>query len=163
VAEGLAERRTAAPDGRPGRPPVEYRLSEAGRERAEKEPPLPLEVQAERARRLDNARKRRRMQRDAQAARTTGRKAAMAGRRLKAATDAARKAQAALLTAEIVFHAVKALADAGGDPSALLPEEADVLIETGCAVVEDGRLVTAGDWAEKFRLICRAGKVTGPG
>lgn len=154
VAEGIAERRTRPPDGKPGRPPVQYRLSEAAREKARKEPGLPLEVELERARRVENARKRRGMQRRAQKLNALDRKAGNARRRLKAAEDAVAKAEAARLALEIAFRALKALGDADGAPCALLPEEIDVLTETGCATLADGQLVLAPDWAEKLKEAC---------
>lgn len=154
VAEGLAERKTAGPDGKPGRPPVLYGLSQAGREKAAREPGLPLDVQLERGRRLENARKRRGMQRRAQKANAAGRKADKARRRLTVAAREVEEARAALLAAEMVARAFRALSDAGGDPSVLLPEEIDVLLETGCATIEDGQLAPASDVEEKFRQVC---------
>lgn len=157
VAEGIAVRRVREPDGKPGRRPFEYELSEAAREKARKEPGLPLAVQLERDRRLENARKRRGMQRRARKANALGQKADNARRKIKAGEAALAKAEAACLTLEIACRAIEALAGADWNPSALLPEEVDVLTETGCATVEDSRLVLAEDWDEKFRKICGVG------
>jgi hypothetical protein len=160
VAEGIAVRTVAEPDGKPGRPPFMYQLSEAAREKARKEPGLPLAVHLERSRRVDNARKRRGMQRRAKKANALGQKADKARRNLTAAKARVAKveAEAARLTLEIACRALTALDDADGNPSALLPEEVDVLTETGVATEEDGRLVLAGDWDEKLKRIFASGE-----
>lgn len=155
VAEGIVEREVAEPDGKPGRPPVLYRLSESGRRRAAANPPLPLDVQAEITRRQQNARNRRGQQRRARAVNAAGMAVATARRRLKVAEDAAARAKEALARSQMVIDALKALSDAGGDFSALLPEEVEVLTETGCVVKDGGRLVPAPDWAEKADQVVR--------
>ena len=63
-------------------------------------------------------------------------------------TDA--ESDAALELADKVVRATKELIRANGDASMLLPEEVEVLIETGCAGWEDGRLLLEQDWAETF-------------
>jgi DNA-binding PadR family transcriptional regulator len=156
--EGLAERKGSEQTGRPGRPAVLYGLTAAGREREQRPGRLPPAVQWEQLRRQENARKKRGMQRAAQAARsenTARQKLAGAERRLQAATGAAEAANAALeeakarlLTAEIVLLGAKTLIDSGGDPSVLLHEEAAVLRETGCVTEKDGRLFLVADQVE---------------
>ncbi len=49
-----------------------------------------------------------------------------------------------------VVRATKEFIRADGDASLLLPEEVDVLIETGAAEWKDGRLLLAADWAATF-------------
>ena len=57
---------------------------------------------------------------------------------------------AATELADKVARATKELIRADGDASQLLPEEVAVLVETGSATWEDGRLLFTDDWAETF-------------
>lgn len=60
------------------------------------------------------------------------------------------EADAAIELADKVVRATKELIRAQGDASLLLPEEVTILIETGCAEWEDGRLLLTQDWAATF-------------
>lgn len=155
VAEGWAERKTAEPDGKPGRPPVLYHVTEKGqRERGPRSSPEVERMEWERLRRWENAKKRGRMQRNARRMNALQGKADKAARKLKAATDARDRAQAELLTMELVIGATKTLTEAGGEIPALYPEEVDALVETGCATRKgDGELMLSADWLDAFRRI----------
>jgi DNA-binding PadR family transcriptional regulator len=159
VAEGFVERKGVEHTGKPGRPAILYGLSEAGRERAAKNKPVPPEVQRmqwERLRRWENAKKRGRARRNAQAQNVHAGKVARAERKLKAATDACGQAQARLLTLELVAGAITALAEADGSVAELHPEEVDALTEAGIAIRNgDGELALTGDCLEAFDRIAK--------
>ena len=154
--EGWIERVGAERTGTPGRPAVLWGLTEAGWKRAAVNPAAPPEVrrmQWEHRRRLENARRQRGVKRLARRLDAAQEKADRAGRRLTLAVNAAEEAKAKLLTAEILFRATKAMIDSDGDESVLLPEEIDVLTETGCASWEDGRLLPSQGWMEAYGRI----------
>jgi predicted ArsR family transcriptional regulator len=153
VAEGLAERKTAEPDGKPGRPPVMYHVTEKGRAQPRPSPEVER-MQWERLRRWENAKKRQRIQRNAQTQNALARKQATAARKMKAAADALDQAQAKLLTMELIAGGIKALAQAGAGTATLYPEEVDALVEAGCVIQRgDGMLSLAEDCLEAFDRI----------
>lgn len=161
VAEGTVEQVGVEHTGKPGRPAVLWGLTEKGREKTKgRASPEVRRLEWEQMRRRENAWAKRKMQRGAQRLNALQQEAARAGRNLNAAEAAAEdarvkleQARAELLMMEILFRATRALLDAGGDPSVLLPEEMGTLTETGCAVMEGGRLVLADDWLEAFQQI----------
>ena len=156
AAEGWIERKGVKRTGKPGRPAVIWGLTKAGWERAAVNPAAPPEVRKmewEHRRRVENARKRRGMQRHARRLQAAQKKAAKTGRDLTVLTSAYEEEKARLLTAEIIIRATRAMIDSDGDASVLLPEERDALLETGCAVEKDGQLLAAEDWLEAFRRI----------
>jgi DNA-binding PadR family transcriptional regulator len=150
VSEGLLERRVKR-DGRRGRPPFEYRLTEEGRRRrrATAVPPAVERIRAERLRRWENAKRLReqaRADRLAKEAAAQGRVLAMRRRTL---TDEEHN----VLLAHMILDASKALIAADWNPSAVNAEEARVLTENGLAVPEGDKLVLIEDWLEAFREI----------
>jgi DNA-binding PadR family transcriptional regulator len=152
VSDGFIKREVAR-TGKPGRPAIMYQLTEDGRERAAALPPHVMRIQADRVRREENARKRRKAVRDAAALKALGEKAARAGQRVHAAEAALRKAEAKVerLTAETIARATEALTAADGDASALSPYEADVLLEHGCAYREGSKLLLTREYGEALR------------
>lgn len=166
AAEGWIERKGVERTGKPGRPAVIWGLTKAGWDRAKVNPAAPPEVRKmewERSRRVEIARKQRGTQRLRRRLRAAQDKADRSGRRLTVAEDAFRRAEeeaeearARLLTAEIIIRATKAMIDSDGDASVLLPEERDALLETGCAIEQDGRLLASQEWLEAYSRIMEA-------
>lgn len=153
VAEGTVERKIAEPDGKPGRPPVMYHITEKGLGR----PSAPEEVwkvQMKRLRRWENAKQRSRAQRYARKLAKLEQEKGRIGRRLTVLQDAAEQARAKLLTAELVAGAIEGLIEADGGTAALHPEEVDALVEAGVVIQKgDGVLSLAEDCLEAFDRI----------
>jgi len=156
VAEGIIDRQPM-PTGKPGRPPIFYRISEKGLEQARERPQVPAKLRMEQHRRWLNARKRRLDQRKAAATRELRhaesdlRIAERQLRELEIRRDAAAERLAGLeAVAEMLYDASTALDRAGYDPSVLLPEEIDVLTEHGCVAPDGDRLYFTRDWAGAY-------------
>jgi len=146
VAEGIAER-SPMHTGKPGRPPIGYRLTEEARKKADAEGPrLPLKIQLEQERRQANAAKRRRAELKQRTARLR--------RELERAERVADLAKARLAElddlAEMLMDASTALDRAGYDPSVLLPEELDALEEYGCVARDGDRLYFTEIWVRAY-------------
>lgn len=155
VDEGWAERETAEPNGKPGRPPIMYKVTEKGLARP-RTPPEVWKVQMQGLRRWENAKLRNRMQRGERNLGRLRKEEARLGRRLTVATNAAEQAKAELeslnLAAEMVMHATETLLASGSDePAALHPEEVDALVEYGCAIrQDDGILALNPAWLQEY-------------
>ncbi|HTU03548.1 MAG TPA: hypothetical protein VMG58_17080, partial [Candidatus Sulfotelmatobacter sp.] len=149
VDEGTVERKGVEHTGKPGRPATLYGLTEKGRN-LPRTPPEVAKMQWEQVRRQQNARKRRAMQRNAQALNAVHAKVAKAQRKYKAATDTLKQLETRQLEAEMAVCAIKALINADGDFSVLLPEEIDTLAEAGILIEKNGEMMLAGNCVEAF-------------
>lgn len=145
AAEGLIERKGIRRTGKPGRPAMQWGLTEQGRA-VPQTPTVVQRMQLERIRRQENLWKRRREQRGAKAIAAARADMTKARKKLQAA-----RSRVELLTARIIDSATKALIESGGDPSALLPAEIDLLIEHGCARRDADRLVLSDEWAAEWQ------------
>lgn len=156
VATGRVERKVAEPDGKPGRPPVMYRITEEGLARPDT-PPAVQQVQMRQLRRWENAKKRGRAQARDRKLRKLQAREAVLNRRLAVAVSAAEQARAELdrlnLAVEMITLATEALLSANGDaPVHLHREEVDALVEYGCAVRGEGdALLVNPEWVEEFK------------
>jgi hypothetical protein len=156
VADGWAERKTAEPGGKPGRPPVMYRITGEGLA----QPGVPdavRQVQMRNLRRWENAKKRSREQSHARRLKKLQAEETVLKRRLAVAVSAAEQARAELerldLAAETVTHATDALlAGDGSTPVRLHPEEVDALVEYRLAVRGEGdTLLLNPAWLKEFK------------
>jgi DNA-binding PadR family transcriptional regulator len=146
AAEGLIERKEVRRTGRPGRPAMQWGLTEQGRTALPRVPAAVQRMQLERIRRQENLWKRRREQRGTQAIAAAQDKATKARRKLRAA-----EARVETLTAKIIDAATRTLIEANGNASALLPGEVDLLLEHGCARRDGDCLVLNEEWAAAWQ------------